>query len=92
MRVKDVGVLAARNTFTLKVDKFLPASVSHDSLFSNVRLSSVKILHSFMILHRKKKKKKGFLRKVFLLEILNRTDRNSNLINHLTLICFLVNI
>lgn len=52
VRVKDVGVLAARNTFTLKVDKFLPASESHDSLFSNVR--PMKILHSFMILHRKK--------------------------------------
>lgn len=41
VRVKDVGVLATPNRFTLNVDKFLPASLSHDSLFSNMRPNSV---------------------------------------------------
>lgn len=71
MRVKDVGVLAARNTFTLKVDKFLSASVSHDSLFSNVRLSSAQCknppqLHDIKQKKSNNKKQTGFLRKVFL--------------------------
>lgn len=42
VRVKDVGVLATPNTFTLNVDKFLPTSLSHDSLFSKMRAISVR--------------------------------------------------
>lgn len=61
VRVKDGGVLAAQNTFTLKVDKFLAASGSHDSLFSHLRPSSAHcenppLLHD--ITKKKKKEKK----------------------------------
>lgn len=41
VRVKDVGVLATPNTFRLNVDKFSPVSLSHDSLFGQMRAISV---------------------------------------------------
>lgn len=81
VRVKDGGVLAARNPLTFKVFSSLWKSRLTFSVTGDRVLLTVKILHSFMILQRKKKT--GFLRKVFLLKIANRTDRNSKLINHL---------
>lgn len=80
VRVKDGGVLAARNPLTFKVFSSLWKSRLTFSITGDRVLLTVKILHSFMISQRKKT---GFLRKVFLLKIANRTDRNSNLINHL---------
>lgn len=41
VRVKGGGVLATPHAFPVNVDKFLPASLSHDSLFSKMRAISV---------------------------------------------------
>lgn len=82
VRVKDGGVLAARNPLTFKVFSSLWKSRLTFSVTGDRVLLTVKILHSFMILQRKENKT-GFLRKAFLLKIANRTDRNSNLINYL---------
>lgn len=90
VRVKDGGVLAAPNTFTFKVDKFLQASGSHDSLFSNVRPRSAHDenppqLHDITQKRKQTNKQKQVsFAKISFLEIPNWTDRNPNLINHLT--------